>query len=277
MELEGLGFEERLNLADLQARSLRAISVFAALVGYGWLLLVFWRHMGFPPFPKWAPPAALTISAVLSMVFKDLAGERASTATASALLILAIFAATAYALFDYRSRDLAYLFVVGITFTSVLLGRTATIVMTTAAAILIAVIGTTRLGLPLHSAELAYPAGVVVLASIASWLSARNLYTALAWVWNGYDRARRNEEDARNQRSQLRQALKALDEATYRLERANQMLAVARDQAEEARRLKQQFAQTISHELRTPLNLIVGFTELMAETPEYYGGQLPPA
>jgi CheY-like chemotaxis protein/anti-sigma regulatory factor (Ser/Thr protein kinase) len=54
------------------------------------------------------------------------------------------------------------------------------------------------------------------------------------------------------------------------------MLAWARDQAEAARRLKQQFAQTISHELRTPLNLIVGFTELMTQSPEYYGEPLAP-
>jgi signal transduction histidine kinase/CheY-like chemotaxis protein len=85
-----------------------------------------------------------------------------------------------------------------------------------------------------------------------------------------------NEQMARERGAELRRALKALDEATHRLERANYMLTLARDQAEEARRLKQRFAQTISHELRTPLNLIVGFTELMAQSPEYYGGQLPP-
>jgi CheY-like chemotaxis protein/nitrogen-specific signal transduction histidine kinase len=75
----------------------------------------------------------------------------------------------------------------------------------------------------------------------------------------------------------LARTLKSLDEAMYRLERANHMLSLARDQAEEARRLKQQFAQTISHELRTPLNLIVGFTEMMTHSPEHYGGQLLPA
>ncbi|MBC7239137.1 MAG: hypothetical protein H5T71_03435, partial [Chloroflexi bacterium] len=40
--------------------------------------------------------------------------------------------------------------------------------------------------------------------------------------------------------------------------------------------MKQQFAQTISHELRTPLNLIISFTELMIQTPEYYEAPLPP-
>ena len=68
--------------------------------------------------------------------------------------------------------------------------------------------------------------------------------------------------------------LTALDEATYRIERSNLMLKLTSEQAEEARRLKEQFAQTISHELRTPLNLIVSFTELMVESPEYYGSRL---
>jgi signal transduction histidine kinase/DNA-binding response OmpR family regulator len=114
------------------------------------------------------------------------------------------------------------------------------------------------------------------LATLGSWLSARNLRTALAWVWGGYEKARLNEELARDRAAELRRALKALDEATHRLERLNYVLGRTRDQAEEARRLKQQFAQTISHELRTPLNLIVGFTELMTESPEYYGGSLLP-
>src|SRR5258708_12673164 len=57
----------------------------------------------------------------------------------------------------------------------------------------------------------------------------------------------------------------------------NYTYTVQRNQPEEARRLKQQFAQTISHELRTPLNIITAFTDLMAQSPDYYGSSLPPA
>jgi signal transduction histidine kinase len=214
----------------------------------------------------------LFLSMIISFVLKS---HHPSIATH--LLVWGILGASACALLSFPSPALAYLFVVPIIFASVLLGQSTLFLVAAVAIVLILTIGPARTGMPLLSLDAMFPIVIIALVTFASWLSVRNLYTALAWVWQGYERARYNEQIARERQAELRRALKALDEATYRLERANYRLALARDQAEEARRFKQQFAQTISHELRTPLNLIVGFTELMAKSPEYYGGQLAPA
>ena len=50
-----------------------------------------------------------------------------------------------------------------------------------------------------------------------------------------------------------------------RLRRKNEELAEARDQAQEALRMKSDFIQNISHEIRTPLNILSGFSQIMSD------------
>ena len=278
------------NLADLQEKSLAIIALFAGALGYTWFLWVGWtRPAGATLAIAWVGVGLLTLGVAASYVLK-----RRHLQLAAHLLVGSSLAATVCAMLVFPLPDLAYLLILPVIFASVLLSQGAHLLIATAAGLLILALDLTRTGPPLPSARVTppvmvgalitrllshhpmLPIAIIALVTAASWVSARNLYTALTWVLHAYERARDNEETARQRQAELRRALKALDEATYRLERANYMLALAGDQAEEAQRLKQQFAQTISHELRTPLNLIVGFTELMTESPEYYGAELPP-
>jgi signal transduction histidine kinase/DNA-binding response OmpR family regulator len=109
-----------------------------------------------------------------------------------------------------------------------------------------------------------------LLGGLLGWSSTRSLLTVVSWSIYHFELAQTNMQEARRHRGHMAQALKDLDLAYYRLERANAALAAAWSAAEEAERFKSEFVTNVSHELRTPLNLIVGFSEMMLTSPESY-------
>jgi len=239
------------------------LAILAGVVAYVPFLCWPFIHQVVDPH-LWMGVAVLAVAATLVFAL----GRRHLTLGALTL-VLGSTGTVICVLLAARSHTALYLFGFPVILASTLLSNhQRTLVLAQAV-----IIGLTIILRPLVSpltVDAVLPMVFVALVTVTSWLSVRNLHTALAWVWHGYGQARSNEQVARDRQGELARALKALDEATYRLERTNYALELARDQAEEARRLKQQFAQSVSHELRTPLNLIVGFTELMTESPDYY-------
>lgn len=109
------------------------------------------------------------------------------------------------------------------------------------------------------------------VCGLVGWFASDALFTAIQWSLYSFNQARESMDEARNRRGQLAQVLKDLDQAYYRLERANTALIAAWKAAEEAERFKAELVANVSHELRTPLNLVVGFAEIMMTSPESYG------
>lgn len=119
---------------------------------------------------------------------------------------------------------------------------------------------------------------LIWLAALLAWISARPVELALQWAWYSYVEQSKAVEAVRSRQAELSRLNRDLGDAVKQLAAANQELERARRAAVKARVLRDQFAATVSHEMRTPLNLIIGFSEVMVESPEvYYGERLPRA
>lgn len=259
------------NRAQLQSQSLQALSFVASSVGYVALMFALWPQTGAGAgITTWLAILFLVAGSGLTFLFRNRYPRFAAHLFVWSLIASIVCAALTW----HRSESVTLLTVPVICAAVVICGNGIWLPAATSIACALAIC-LHSLALPLLSLEVWLPVAAIILVALASWLSARNLNTALDWLWSDYQRANQSEQVALERQGELRRVLKALDETTYRLERANLMLDFARNQAEQAERMKQRFAQMISHELRTPLNLIVGFTHLMMESPESYGSPLP--
>jgi len=121
---------------------------------------------------------------------------------------------------------------------------------------------------------------ITIMGGLASgllgWSATYALLTLAHWGLASFHQARANVADARRQREELFQVQGDLLLSNRELARLSNRLKVMTQVAEEARRVKEEFVANVSHELRTPLNMVIGFCEVIADSPRVYGN-LPPA
>ena len=173
----------------------------------------------------------------------------------------------------YPTTTSIYFGIVGVIVLSPVLGAWHTIVG--AAALWAVGAGILLRGDPAFRSELPVSLAFYALATGAVWFAGQSLRLAVSWALTGWQRAQEALQETRARRGELYRTLRALEEATYRIERMNSELILARGEAEEARAAKAHFVATVSHEIRGPLNLILGFSRLMALSPERYNHPLP--
>ncbi len=118
-----------------------------------------------------------------------------------------------------------------------------------------------------------YVIGIIfgsVFTTLFGWGLSINLFTAIDSSSFHFQEARKLLDETRRHRAEISRMLKERNQANYQLERLNQMLYSARTRAEEARADRDRFILSVSHELRSPLNFIIGFSDLMVNSPETY-------
>lgn len=195
---------------------------------------------------------------------------------ATMILVVGLCSTITGAIFLYSGVPVSVLFCLVVVLVAALHGLRASLGMAVLVSGLIAVLTWTPVNV-LSSGVAVVTLILVWTAVYTSWLASRPLQMALTWYGQSYDQALEVTQEARARQGELGRLSKSLGEACASLELLARDLDHARQTAEDARRLKAQFAMAVSHELRTPLNLIIGFSEMMVITPRSsYGQPLPP-
>ena len=124
----------------------------------------------------------------------------------------------------------------------------------------------------------AFPSDLVLLWTVGGLVlvAQRVQWRVTSAAWTQYVSARDNLRQALDRQVDLKQVLADLEHANQQTVRLNEMLSAARAAVEDARRAKEQFVANVSHELRTPLNMIIGFSDMILESPDTYAERLPP-
>lgn len=262
------------HLSHLRAELFTVLALFVGASGYAWLTWNAWPWSGqILPLTAWI--GSLSLIAVSAIAYKL---RKRHLPTASGVLLVGVLWGVVCAVRSYPATDTLYLFAIPVILANALAGPRVVLVVSGMSLVFSMTLTSTQANVTLAGSDrLLLPYGIIALITITCLLSTRTVYTMLGWLLTAYDTAHQNELTLRQQEAEIKQALNALDTTTNKLEHANHMMTLALERAGKALQLKQQFAQNISHELRTPLNLIVGFTETMLQSPEYYNSRLSPA
>ncbi len=192
--------------------------------------------------------------------------RKLSLPLAATTVVAGLGLAIVVAVLIYLDRQVLYWFALLVIVTSVLLGDLAAFAVAGLGSGAVVVLGhvlAVNTDVIVDSTDVDAVLFLIWSTATLSWLATRPTRNALDWSWRSYLLALQRTRELQERQGELGRLAKSLNETCVRLEEMNEELERARRAAEEARRLKAEFAMAISHELRTPLNLVLGFSEMM--------------
>jgi signal transduction histidine kinase len=216
--------------------------------------------------PLWATCALFLGGAIFSAVLNT-----KHSLAASWVLCVAVCLGIFIALLTYTKPYGAISFIVPVLFAIILFDRRQMALFTGLVLFLSAMIGTHFFSESLLQIDVVLPLALVLGIAVLYQLIIQEYSSTLDWYQQKYLTALRNEQIIRDNEVKLQRLVNSLNDYENYLTNTNNLLIKARDDAEKAKNVKQNFVQNVSHELRTPLNLIIGFSEATVNAPESYG------
>lgn len=259
-------------LYELKGHSMRNLLLLTIASTLCWYV---WKGIATPP--QYAPDRGLFIVPILMMEYLCFTLLRRRQRGVVVLYLVSGLAFTTAGALLFRSPQAMFLYSI--------LALAAVVVSGPLAGMGMAAAGTlSAYLLTTHGSQGWGQSSQVIIVGLSSfgtvlvgWMLSRNFQLAVQWSLTSYQEARTNLLAIRDRRAEVIHLNQELRRARERLERANVALLRTWRAAEEAERRQKQMTAFISHELRTPLNLVIGFSELLATSPETYAlGALPP-
>jgi signal transduction histidine kinase len=217
----------------------------------------------------------LLIIAISSVIALRLLSRR--LLVAQSIWLNGLAAAVTLAIYLFQQPEIAFLYMLLPLVTATTIGWLASLVME---GVIVGLVWWLSHGQLMPSVPAAYIPVIVIggaVSGVLGWAATRVLLAVAQWSLFDLERVRREMKEAREQRMELKQVQEDLVLANRELARLSDRLKAMHQVAEEARQAKEEFVANVSHELRTPLNMIIGFSEMITQLPQVYGGGLPPA